>query len=114
MNPNYSFINVAQQEKDPDSILNFYRKAIDLRKTLSCVRDGDYKEYEKNSDDLYMYSRQNHRQRILVVCSFSSKAVRLKAPKGCYLDTAELVLGNYPNPVANTLMPWECRVYLWK
>ena len=114
VNPNYSFINVAQQEKDPDSILNFYRKAIDLRKTLSCVRDGDYKEYEKHSEELYMYSRQNHRQRILVVCSFSSKAVRFKAPKGYYLDAAEVVLANYPNHGANTLMPWECRVYLWK
>ena len=114
VNPNYSFINVAQQEKDPDSILNFYRKAIELRKTLSCVRDGDYKEYDKHSEELYMYSRQNHRQRILVVCSFSAKAVRFKAPRGFYLETAEQVLGNYPEPVANTLMPWECRVYLWK
>ena len=34
VNPNYPDINVAQQEQDPNSILNFYRKAIHLRKAL--------------------------------------------------------------------------------
>ena len=34
VNENYREINVAQQEADPDSVLNFYRKAIHLRKSL--------------------------------------------------------------------------------
>ena len=34
VNQNYPQINVAQQEEDPDSVLNFYRKAITLRKKL--------------------------------------------------------------------------------
>ena len=114
VNPNYSVINVAQQEKDPDSILNFYRKAIELRKTLSCVRYGDYKEYDKKSEELYMYTRQDSRQRILVVCSFSDKPVRFKASKNYHLQDAELVLGNYHNAELNILHPWECRVYLWR
>ena len=113
VNPNYSIINVAQQEKDPDSILNFYRKAIELRQSMPSVRFGDYREY-KGHDDLYMYSRQDSRQRILVVCSFSSKNIRFKPPKHFHLEDAELVLQNYPNAEGLTLQPWECRVYLWK
>ena len=113
-NPNYTEINVAQQETDPDSILNFYRKAIALRKKLSCVRYGDYKEYQKNSGRLYVYSRQDSCQKILVVCSFSDKDTRFKAPKGFYLDGAEAALCNYPDPTSDTLRPYECRVYLWK
>ena len=113
-NPNYTEINVAQQETDPDSMLNFYRKAIALRKKLSCVRYGNYKEYQKNSGRLYVYSRQDSCQKILVVCSFSDKDTRFKAPKGFYLDGAEVALCNYPDPTSDTLRPYECRVYLWK
>ena len=114
VNQNYSEINVAAQEADPDSLLNFYRKAIALRKKLSCVRYGDYKEYRKRSGKLYVYSRQDPRQKILVVCSFSKKKVRFRAPKYFYTDTAELALCNYPDPDPKTLQPYECRVYLWK
>ena len=45
VNPNYKEINVADQEGDADSVLNFYRKAVTLRKSLSCVRYGEYREY---------------------------------------------------------------------
>ena len=114
VNENYKQINVAQQEEDPDSILNFYRRAIQLRKKLSCVRDGDYKEYRKHSGKVYMYSRQNQRQKILVVCSFSKRKTAFRAPKGFYIPGAKLALCNYGKIKTNTLQPYECRVYLWK
>ena len=113
-NPNYKDINVAQQEEDPDSILNFYRKAIALRKKLSCVREGNYIEHKKVSGKLYVYSRQNARQKILVVCSFSAKKTRFTDPKFFPTDTAQLVLCNYDNPDPKVLKPYEARVYLWK
>jgi len=114
VNPNYTEINVAAQEKDPDSLLNFYRQAIALRKKLSCVKDGDYVEYRKGSRKLYMYSRRNGRQRILVVCSFSPKPMAFKPPKYFPTDTATLALCNYKNSDPKKLQPYEARVYLWK
>ena len=113
-NPNYPQINVAQQEEDPDSILNFYRKAVALRKKLSCVRYGNYIEHFKNSGKLYCYSRQDDRQRILVVCSFSDKPMKFQAPKNLPVDTARLELCNYENPDPKKLQPYETRVYLWR
>lgn len=114
VNENYPQINVARQDADPDSVLNFYRKAIRLRKSLSCVRHGIYREYQKNSRQHYLYSMQDDRQRILVICSFSEKNTRLHLPKGFYLPGAELILTNYPEGSPKTLRPYECRVYLWK
>ena len=114
VNPNYTRINVAQQEKDPDSILNFYRQAIRLRKQLSCVRWGDYREYKKHSRKVYMYSRQDPRQKLLVVCSFSKKPVRFSPPRDFYIPGARLAMCNYNSISPNTLQPYECRVYLWK
>lgn len=67
VNENYKGVNVVTQEKDPDSVLKFYRKAIKLRKELSCVRYGDYKEYGKNFSTLYTYSREDEKEKILVV-----------------------------------------------
>ena len=114
VNPNYPQINVEKQEADPDSVLHFYRKAIALRKKLSCVRHGVYREHQKRSGRLYMYSMKDDRQKILVVCSFSKKNVKWKAPKDFYLGGAKLILGNYKTTVEKILQPYECRVYLWK
>ena len=114
VNENYKDVNVALQEKDEDSILNFYRKAIKLRKELSCVRFGDYSEYNKFSSKLYVYSREDKKQKILVVCSFSEKPENFKAPKDFNLKKAELILHNYSDVDTNVLKPYETRVYLYE
>ena len=114
VNENYRDINVARQEADPDSVLNFYRKAVKLRKQLSCVRHGEYREHFHNSDKFYMYSMTDDRQKILVICSFADKDVRYTAPKDFNTDKAQLVLCNYPKPKSSVLHPYECKVYLWK
>ena len=113
VNENYVDVNVADQEADEHSVLNFYRKAIALRKELSCVRYGDYQEYNKLSAALYTYSREDDKQKILVVCSFTAKEAAFWAPKGFDLATAELVLHNYEAVDASVMKPYETRVYLW-
>ena len=114
VNPNYTWLNTAQQEEDPDSILNFYRKAVKLRKSLSCVRHGVYQEHFPASDKLYLYSMDDGKQKILVVCSFSEKEVRFKLPKGFDPMAGKLILCNYSEPLRGILHPYECKVFLWK
>ena len=114
VNGNYHEINVAQQEKDPDSILNFYRKAIALRKESKAVRYGSYREYFPESAKLYCYSRCTKCEKLLVLCSFSDKDQKLRVPKGFDLSTAELILKNYNIIDPDTLKPYECRVYRWR
>ena len=114
VNSNYTWLNAAQQEEDPDSILNFYRKAVKLRKELSCVRYGEYKEYFPLSDKFYMYSMADEKQKILVVCSFHEKDMKHPVPKGFDMERAKLILCNYAQPQTGKLRPYECKVYLWK
>ena len=111
VNENYKEINVAEQEGDPDSVLNFYRKAISLRKTLSAVRHGDYTEHFKGSSKLYTYTREDKRQKLLVVCSFTDEAVKMKAPADFDTSKATLLLSNYKEN-GETMKPYEVRVYL--
>ena len=117
VNENYPQVNVAAQENDPDSLLNFYRKAIRLRKSLSVVQDGSYREFYRHSGKLYVYTRETARERLLVVSSFTEKPVRFRAPKGCRLDAMELLLENYGGALSGNgfvTQPYETRVYLEK
>ena len=114
VNENYKEINVASQENDPSSVLNFYRKAISTRKELDVVKDGKYKEYYKNSKKFYTYSRENEKEIILVICSFCDKMKRVKAPSKFDLKKGEILLCNYQNPAPEKLRPYEARVYYWK
>ena len=113
INENYVDVNVDSQEDDPDSVLNFYRKAVALRKELSCVKDGTYTEFNKLSSSLYTYAREDSKQKILVVCSYTEKEVAFKAPKGFDLSEGELILQNYPAVDPSVLKPYEVRAYLW-
>lgn len=114
VNENYPAINVAQQEEDPDSILNFYREAIRLRKELPVVRHGKYQEHFPMSASVYTYSRTMEGQKLLVVCSFTKDPVAMFVPKGFDIGSGKLILQNYPNADGKTLAPYECRVYLWE
>ena len=114
VNENYKDINVRQQENDENSVLNFYRKAIKLRKELSCVRHGNYTEYNKSSSKLYVYTREDEKQKLLVICSYAKTAVKFKAPKNFDLLKAKLVLHNYESVQEDVLQPYETRVYLYE
>ena len=113
VNQNYKEINAAKQEKDPNSLLNFYRKAIALRKRLPVVKDGTYKDHFFMSGKRYVYSRDNGKQKLLVMCSFSKKDIPVRVPAGFDLNKGKLLLHSYPE-VTDNLQPYEARVYLWE
>ena len=113
VNQNYHEINAAKQEADPNSLLNFYRKAIALRKSLPVVKNGKYRDHFFMSGKRYVYSRDNGKQKLLVMCSFSKKEIPVRVPAGFDLSKAKLVLQSYPD-VKSQLQPYEVRVYLWE
>ena len=113
VNQNYKEINAAKQEADPNSLLNFYRKAIALRKSLPVVKDGKYKDHFFLSGKRYVYSRDDGKQKLLVMCSFSKTEIPVRVPAGFDLSKGKLVLQSYPE-VKEKLQPYEVRVYLWE
>ena len=111
INPNYETVNVEAEEKDPSGILNFYRKALKLRKENETLLYGTYKEHFHKSTTLYEYERASEKERILVICSFSSKEQPLRLPIGFQREKGKLLLGNYPAPyIHETLRPYETRI----
>jgi oligo-1,6-glucosidase len=110
-------INVEDQENDPDSVLNFYRKTIKLRKMIPVIKDGRYTEYMKGSGSFYVYSRDNAEQSVLVMCSFKGHKKKLNVPKQFDLSKGRLILSNYDVEDEGEVIkmrPYEVRVYLFE
>ncbi|MGN0487576.1 MAG: alpha-glucosidase [Acutalibacteraceae bacterium] len=117
VNPNYTEINVEAEQKNPHSILNYYKKLLRFRKENEIVIYGDFKLL-KTCKDIFAYERNYGAQRMLVLCSFTENEVAFRAPKDFDLSSAELVLSNYDsNPLIHNgflTRPYETRVYLMK
>lgn len=89
----YREINAVLEEKDPDSVLNFYRKMIELRKNplyRNTFIEGDFTPKWKAKEDLMAYVRKADKE-ILVVGNYKNAHDRivLEAPY------TELLLNNY-------------------
>ncbi len=115
VNPNYTEVNVEQQQGDPDSILNFYKKIIAYRKGNDVIRYGTFEEYYPKSNKIFCYERNYNGKRLFIVASFSDKSVSFKLPKGYSFKNSKLVLNNYDDaPVALSsyvLRPYEAVAY---
>lgn len=61
--------NVADQEADSDSILNYYRKLLFLKKE-SLFIDGSF-DLKDSKETLYIYERLLEDQKALIYCNFS-------------------------------------------
>ena len=101
VNPNYRKINVAKEEKDPSSILNFYRKCLALRKSSKTLLHGEYTEYFPKDRNIYMYERSLGHESYLIICSFSRLPVKPKKPEKFWGKRGELVLCNYEDNPEN-------------
>ena len=116
INPDYKEINVAAQEKDPDSVLHFYRKCLKLRKESNTLLYGDYREYYPRHDRIYFYVRSWKTIHYLVVCNFSDRTVPVKLPARYAGRKLYPVLSNYAQTGqpsrqdAFTMRPYEARV----
>ncbi len=71
-NPNYPTINIEQQESDPSSILNFYRKMIVLRKTYPALVYGSFQVLDIENAHIFAYYRQDEEYKLLILLNFSS------------------------------------------
>lgn len=113
VNPNYSTINVVEEEKDANSCLNYFRKLVKLRKANPVLTYGKYTLLDKDNPDVYAYTRELDGKKILVVLNFKDKVSFART--GLALSEAKPLLGNYSTPPSpdGHLRPYEAAIYEW-
>ncbi len=94
VNPNYLTVNVAAEETDRDSALNYFRRAIALRKSHPDLIYADYELLDAKNPKVFAYLRKSSEAKYLVVLNFSPLAAE-SAP-GPDLTKATILLSNYP------------------
>ena len=97
VNPNYKKINAAAEEKDPNSILNYFRKMVKLRKALPELVYGRYELLDKENKNVYAYTRTLENKRVLILLNFSKTITTFNMPRN--LGVAGQVLINNLNEI---------------
>ena len=97
VNPNYASVNVAQQEVREDSILNYYKKLIALRKSKDfreLFTYGDFRPMLETEDGILSYCRSLNEKNVVVVANFGKDSAVVSdnffADSRCLLTNAEL------------------------
>ena len=102
VNPNYTTVNVAQQEVREDSILNYYKKLIALRKSeefRELFTYGDFHPMLEEEAGILAYCRSLNEKKVVVVANFGKETTSVSddffADSRCLLTNAErMATGN--------------------
>ncbi|WP_109434160.1 alpha-glucosidase [Aquimarina sp. AU119] len=92
-NPNYVNINVRKQNNDPDSILNFYRNLLQIRKENDVFVYGDFKELGFNNSSIYVYKKVLKKEQIIVILNFEGTEGYFEIKEN--LTEAIVLINNY-------------------
>ncbi len=106
-------ITVEAQQKDKDSILNFYKKLIAIRKEYPVVAKGEISFLETEEDKVLIYQRSLGEQQLIVFCNLDKKKQEVKINKEW--SSYQILLENYrgrelPLEGLYTMEPYEIMV----
>ena len=92
VNPNYKKINVAEQEKDPESVLSYYKKLTALRRNpeyKETIVYGDFVPFMADEDRLMAFYRKGEKT-LLILGNYRKEERELELPA----PVKKLVLSN--------------------
>src|SRR5258707_11304812 len=72
--PSAAQYNVAAETRDPDSIFNWYKHLIALRRELPALREGAYVAVNRDDPNVLSYLRKDGTESILVALNMSAEA----------------------------------------
>ncbi|PGZ94705.1 glucohydrolase [Bacillus pseudomycoides] len=115
MNPNYKEINVEVQQTDSNSILNFYKKMVTLKKEHEVFTYGTYDLLLEDHSQIYAYTRTLNDEKVVVISNLS-KSEAVYVEDTLPIKRNRLLLNNYEvedhDAVTTiTLKPYETRIY---
>lgn len=115
VNENYKTINVEVEERDENSVLNFYKKLIKLKKSNEALIYGVYDLILEEDENIFAYTRTLKNDKFLIMANLTRENAKYVYEKE-KLNSKDLILNNYEvcehkNLTEFILKPYECRVY---
>lgn len=110
---NYQSINVEESMADPDSVLAYYKKLIQLRKEYKVISEGIFIPMLETHDTIYAYKRVYENQEILVYNHFYAGTPKIIIDASKY----DILLSNVHREKISdsmTLKPYESLVLIKK
>lgn len=92
--PDYETVNAKNEMADPDSVYNYYKKLIHLRKEKDIMVYGTYELLDPEDEALYVYTRTLGDQKLLVMCNFTKEEQEYTVPET--FAGADVLISNYP------------------
>lgn len=109
VNPEYATVNVALQEKDPNSVLNYFRKMVQVRKNDPVLIYGDWQLVDAENPAIFAYTRTLDTQKRLILLNF--KATSAEVNTTLDLSNAQVLIGNYTDAKpGKSLRPYEAMI----
>ena len=97
VNPNYTEINLADEKDDADSVFNYYRSLICLRKSeeyAETLVHGDLTPYLEDMHNVMAYYRKTKDQTLLIMANYRNEPQKLPLPG----SVKKVVLTNTSDP----------------
>lgn len=112
VNPNYQQINVAEQQDNPNSILNFYKAMIQLKKSDDVYTYGKFDLVDTNNEQVFAYTRTLDDKQVLIVGNLTDQITSLNMPDYMSNHSNHILLHNYKDRAINmnALRPFEAFV----
>ncbi|MCD9184898.1 MAG: alpha-glucosidase [Pyrinomonadaceae bacterium] len=104
VNPNYPEINAEAQEKDENSVLNYFRKMIRFRKENEVLIYGKTEYFDPESESVFAYTRGSEGRKLLILLNFTDQIAT--ANVGFDYQSAKYLFGNYESFDGN-LKPFQ-------
>lgn len=80
LHPNHMVRNVSTQHANPDSLLNFYKALMKMRKENLALRRGSFRTLTVEPKDVWVYLREGEGQTLLVALNFAARERTVHLP----------------------------------
>ena len=115
INENYKYINVEKDKNSENSIFEYYKKLIKLRKEENVIKYGTFELLLKEHKEVFVYTRSYDNENLLVICNFYGNNITIDLGQEFKGRKAEILISNYNNNNSLSpnikLKPYETIVY---
>jgi oligo-1,6-glucosidase len=105
--------NAKLQSKDPDSLLDFWKRMLKLRKEYKDLFVyGRYELVETQAKEVFAFTKESEKMKSLTVVNMSAKPKNWEGCSSILGLDCKILIGNSADAEYGVLKGWEGRVHL--